>query len=248
MQATLESGRRLEGEVLAPIARWQDVYHSLVVRMRALEKQRLEVDSRRRTVAGLSAKVDAQRAKLGGSGVGGTKAEHKLESTIKLLQHKEGKLSGEGQGCAGRRRGGAGRGGQAPPFRGILIGCQLTSTLPCPPPAVSTQTFQEQEALLHRDLSTLIKDTAWLRNYVSAALAVEGEALSSAAAAFGPMPEAKPAFGKIDVGVPPPEVPTTPVSAAKPAVLMTPPQAREPVEVRKAVSAEQVTNPFSQTI
>lgn len=94
------------------------------------------------------------------------------------------------------------------------------------------QTYQEQEALLHRDLSTLIKDTAWLRNYVSASLAIEGEALSAAAAAFGPMPEAKPASGKIGV----PEVPATP------------PQAREPVEVRKAVSAEQVTNPFSQTI
>jgi hypothetical protein len=87
-QATLDSGRRLEGEVLAPIARWQDVYHSLVVRMRGLEKQRLEVDSRRRTVAGLSSRVDAQRAKLGGSS-SGTKAENKLESTIKLLQHKE---------------------------------------------------------------------------------------------------------------------------------------------------------------
>lgn len=112
--------------MLAPIARWQDVYNSLVVRMRALEKQRLEVDSRRRTVAGLSARVDGQRSKLG---VGGTKAEQKrekLERTIKLLQHKEGKLSGEGPSSPGKEQ----------RWEGMPPGLSTTQRVPHPEPAL----------------------------------------------------------------------------------------------------------------
>ncbi len=59
---------------------------------RELEDARLEVDSRRRTVADLSRRADGLRAHLGKGG--DAKQEAALEATIKRLQHKEGKLQG----------------------------------------------------------------------------------------------------------------------------------------------------------
>lgn len=92
-----EAGRRLESEVLAPMGRWNQAYELVKGRMVKLEALRLEVDSRRRTVARLGKRVDAQRARggsgrpllLGGRGV----SEADLESAIRVLQHKEAKLA-----------------------------------------------------------------------------------------------------------------------------------------------------------
>ena len=61
-------------------------------RMQRLEGVRLEVDSRRRTVAELARKIDRQRAKLPQTR---SKGEFEMEQTIKKMQHKENKLSGE---------------------------------------------------------------------------------------------------------------------------------------------------------
>lgn len=93
-----EAGRRLESEVLAPMGRWNQAYDLVRGRMVKLEALRLEVDSRRRTVARLGKKVDAQRAR-GGTGrpllLGGSRAssEAELEGAIRVLQHKEAKLA-----------------------------------------------------------------------------------------------------------------------------------------------------------
>lgn len=51
--------------------------------------------------------------------------------------------------------------------------------------AVTVQSFQEKEQALYADLSTLVKDAAWLRHYMSSALRVQGDALVGAATALG---------------------------------------------------------------
>ena len=61
------------------------------LRMKKLEEIRLEVDSRRRTVADLSAKVEKQRARLPQTRA---KGEDEMQNTIKTMQHKENKLAG----------------------------------------------------------------------------------------------------------------------------------------------------------
>lgn len=60
--------------------------------MNKLEGVRLEVDSRRRTVAELGQKIDKQRARLPQTK---SKGEFDIEQTIKKVQHKENKLAGE---------------------------------------------------------------------------------------------------------------------------------------------------------
>ena len=60
-----------------------------------IEPLRLEVDSRKRTVASLAAATDAMRTKMGMAPEGAdAKAQYKLEQTVQKLQHKEGKLKG----------------------------------------------------------------------------------------------------------------------------------------------------------
>ena len=61
------------------------------LRMKKLEEIRLEVDSRRRTVADLGAKVEKQRARLPQTRA---KGEDEMQNTIKTMQHKENKLAG----------------------------------------------------------------------------------------------------------------------------------------------------------
>ena len=60
-------------------------------RMKRLEGVRLEVDSRRHTVAALGAKIEAQRARLPQTR---SKGEFQMEQTIRKMQHKENKLAG----------------------------------------------------------------------------------------------------------------------------------------------------------
>lgn len=84
------AGKLVESEVLAPMERWMNAFVLIQQRMKRLESLRLEVDSRRRTVAKLGKKVDVQRARLPQTRA---KGEYEMENTIKILQHKESKLS-----------------------------------------------------------------------------------------------------------------------------------------------------------
>ena len=85
-----ETGSKIETEVLAPMERWMNAFSLVQNRMTKLEAVRLEVDSRRRTVAKLGKRVDVQRAQLPQTRARG---EYDMENTIKVLQHKEAKLS-----------------------------------------------------------------------------------------------------------------------------------------------------------
>lgn len=144
-----ETGRKLESEVLAPMERWMNAYALVQNRMKKLESLRLEVDSRRRTVSHLGRKVDCQRARLPQTRA---KGEYEMEGTIKVLQHKESKLSA----------------------------CR--------------QAFKEHEALVYHQLTNLIRDTVWLKSYLSAVLRVQSEAFGAANAALGQMKAALPAL------------------------------------------------------
>lgn len=137
-----ETSKKLESEVLAPMERWMNAYALVQNRMNKLESLRLEVDSRRRTVAKLGKKVDMQRARLPQTRA---KGEYEMENTIKVLQHKESKLSA----------------------------CR--------------QSFKEHEALVYHQLTNLIRDTVWLKSYLSAVLRVQTEAFQAANAALGQM-------------------------------------------------------------
>lgn len=117
-------------------------------RMKKLESLRLEVDSRRRTVSRMGKRVDSQRAQLPQTRARG---EYDMENTIKVLQHKEAKLSA----------------------------CR--------------QSYKEHEALVYHQLTNLIRDTVWLKSYLSAVLRVESEAFQVANAALGSMRAALPA-------------------------------------------------------
>ena len=50
---------------------------------------------------------------------------------------------------------------------------------------MAVQSYQEKEQSLYSDLTTLIKDAAWLRHYIASALKVQGDALLGAAGALG---------------------------------------------------------------
>lgn len=143
-----ETGKKLESEVLAPMERWMNAFSLVHNRMRKLEALRLEVDSRRRTVARLGRRVDLQRAQLPQTRARG---EYEMENTIKVLQHKESKLSA----------------------------CR--------------QSYKEHEALVYHQLTNLIRDTVWLKSYLSAVLRVEAEAFTVANVALGSMKAALPA-------------------------------------------------------
>ncbi len=62
-----------------------------------MEGVRLEVDSRRHTVAALGGKIEAQRARLPQTR---SKGEFQMEQTIRKMQHKENKLAGARRACA----------------------------------------------------------------------------------------------------------------------------------------------------
>jgi hypothetical protein len=141
-KASLTANQRIESEVLVPMKRWSDALISLKARLHEVDMLRLELDSRRRQVAGLSVKVDKQRGKLTKK-AGDSKMEAVMDQTIKKLQHKEGKLQ------------------------------------------IATSNFEENEASLYRDVSSLIKDAAWLKHYVASAMCIESEALGQAHSAFG---------------------------------------------------------------
>ena len=57
-------GAALESEVLVPLKKWLDTFKSVDASVKPVEDLRLEVDSRRHTVADLSAQVDKLRVLL----------------------------------------------------------------------------------------------------------------------------------------------------------------------------------------
>lgn len=136
-----DTSRQLDAEVLAPMGRWNSAFQSVEVRMKRLEQIRLEVDSRRRTEADLSMKVEKLRDNLPRTGA---KGNEQMQDTIRELQHKQNKL------------------------------------------AAAQQSFLEHEALVHTQLSQLIKDGVWLKSYISAVMRVEQNAFMTAFQAMGP--------------------------------------------------------------
>ena len=68
--------------------------------------------------------------------------------------------------------------------------------------SLTVQNFQEKEKSLAEDLSTLIKDAAWLRHYMALALRFQGEALLGASSALGEVSEeAEPAVNMAALSV-----------------------------------------------
>lgn len=67
--------------------------------------------------------------------------------------------------------------------------------------SMTVANFTDKEKLLHEDLSTLIKDAAWLRHYMASALRVQGETLLSASSALGDTQAAEPAVNMASVSV-----------------------------------------------
>ncbi|KAF6251551.1 hypothetical protein COO60DRAFT_607628 [Scenedesmus sp. NREL 46B-D3] len=88
--AAQETRKRLDVEVIQPIKQWMVAYRTIAERMRRLEALRLELDSRRRTVADLQGRCERVRANLGTTRARG---EVDMEITLrKMLQHKEDKM------------------------------------------------------------------------------------------------------------------------------------------------------------
>eukprot|EP00878_Enallax_costatus_P015798 GHUV01016555.1.p1 GENE.GHUV01016555.1~~GHUV01016555.1.p1 ORF type:complete len:317 (+),score=103.84 GHUV01016555.1:252-1202(+) len=87
--ASQETKKRLDVEVLQPIKQWMVAYRTIAERMRRLEALRLELDSRRRTVADLQGRAERVRANLGSTR---TRGEVDMEITLRRMQHKEDKM------------------------------------------------------------------------------------------------------------------------------------------------------------
>jgi hypothetical protein len=85
-----EAKKRLDVEVAQPIRRWMAAYRTVSERLKRLESLRLELDSRRRTVAELQGKVERVRANLGTTR---QKGEAEVEATLRRMQHKEDKMA-----------------------------------------------------------------------------------------------------------------------------------------------------------
>ena len=83
-----------------------------------------------------------------------------------------------------------------------------------PRPAVTSQNFDQQEALLARDLAALIADGQYLKHYVAAALRLQGGALLGAADAFGELTSGGVAAAPMPAGPSPGTTPTGAMAAA----------------------------------
>jgi len=88
--AAAEARKRLDVEVAQPIRQWTAAYRTVAERLKRLESLRLELDSRRRTVAELQGKVERVRANLGTTRA---KGEADMEATLRRMQHKEDKMA-----------------------------------------------------------------------------------------------------------------------------------------------------------
>ncbi|KAG2485266.1 hypothetical protein HYH03_015941 [Edaphochlamys debaryana] len=78
---------RLEEEVLKPLRSWLQAYRTVCERMENLERLRLELDSRRRTVDGLRDKLDRLKDTQPPAKEK-EKHDQELEKTTQMLQHK----------------------------------------------------------------------------------------------------------------------------------------------------------------
>eukprot|EP00879_Flechtneria_rotunda_P003541 GHRR01003775.1.p1 GENE.GHRR01003775.1~~GHRR01003775.1.p1 ORF type:complete len:313 (+),score=114.22 GHRR01003775.1:394-1332(+) len=87
--AAQQTKKRLDIEVLQPVKQWMVAYRTIGERMKRLEALRLELDSRRRTVADLQGRCERVRANLGTTRARG---EVDMEITLRKMQHKEDKM------------------------------------------------------------------------------------------------------------------------------------------------------------
>jgi hypothetical protein len=131
-----------------------------------------------------ASQVDLQRAKLPQTRA---KGEYEMENTIKVLQHKESKLSGESMWA----RIGARKESRMYRINRLEIAVLILHAGPClgllPTPymlapgrvrahsapslslvTACRQSFKEHEALVYHQLTNLIRDTVWLKSYLSA--------------------------------------------------------------------------------
>lgn len=83
-------GMRLNTEVHAPLREWLVAYDKAKILLDEVEQMRFELDSRRRTVAGLESKANAIRSKLDR---GDGNQHRSFEAVEKKLRHKEEKYA-----------------------------------------------------------------------------------------------------------------------------------------------------------
>jgi len=174
--------------------------------MKRLEGVRLEVDSRRHTVAALGAKIEGQRARLPQTR---SKGEFQMEQTIRKMQHKENKLAGARARAPPARQFApppplsTQNGGASLPAcaqselrgRGLCAACaewwerftwggRSTSAASrasgAGARAATRQSFKEQEGLVNQQLAQLIRDGVWLKSYLAAVMRLEAEAFQQA--------------------------------------------------------------------
>ena len=94
-EITRNLGEGMESDVLAPVQQWLFAWQAVRKRAVKLEETRIDVDARRRVVRSLQQKSESQRSGIARatSERGRGKLEQSLESTWRLTQHKEAKLS-----------------------------------------------------------------------------------------------------------------------------------------------------------
>ena len=148
-----DAGARVDSDVVAPLSQWLALHDTLVSKNKELESLRLEVDSRRRTVADLTVKEAAQRARLQRNA--DAKHEQRLDEVVRTLQHKTDKLNS------------------------------------------ATTEYDKFEEELHTRLVGLIRDAAYVKVHLGAALGTLGAALAQASKQIeaGPIPEVPVAAG-----------------------------------------------------
>lgn len=148
-----DAGARVDSDVVAPLSQWLALHDTLVSKNRELESLRLEVDSRRRTVADLTVKEAAQRAKLQRNS--DAKHEQRLDEVVRTLQHKTDKLNS------------------------------------------ALAEYGKFEEELHTRLVGLIRDAAYVKVHLGAALGTLGAALAQASKQIeaAPIPEVPVAAG-----------------------------------------------------
>ncbi|GAB4820649.1 hypothetical protein N2152v2_007695 [Parachlorella kessleri] len=163
-QVAIELSRRMEAEVLGPLERWKLAHEHLLTKFSEGERLRLDLDGRRRQVAELAGRAQALQAKGAGGQKGAEKAQAQLEAAMAKLHQKEEKMTCEEGGW------------------------DATAAIDSDDDAVASEAHTQAEADLHRQLTALIKDAAYLRNFMATGLAVQGSALTDASAAMGVTP------------------------------------------------------------
>eukprot|EP01023_Acetabularia_acetabulum_P069152 TRINITY_DN9950_c0_g1_i1.p2 TRINITY_DN9950_c0_g1~~TRINITY_DN9950_c0_g1_i1.p2 ORF type:complete len:343 (-),score=55.89 TRINITY_DN9950_c0_g1_i1:1116-2144(-) len=89
--APIEAKNKMDSNVLQPLNNWMAGYKQIKIRMNEVEKLRLEVDSRRRTVVGMSQHLNRSKTKhfkKEGSSPSDSAMEDKLQRMESRVEHK----------------------------------------------------------------------------------------------------------------------------------------------------------------